>query len=57
MLLKEVGLLRGDALALNIVPLFETIDDLERCGEIMRDGVRAAALPALARRRAASGRR
>ncbi len=34
-LLKEVGLLRGDALALNIVPLFETIDDLARCGEIM----------------------
>ena len=35
-LLKEVGLLRGDALALNIVPLFETIDDLARCGDIMR---------------------
>ena len=34
-LLKEVGLLRGDALSLNIVPLFETIDDLARCGEIM----------------------
>jgi phosphoenolpyruvate carboxylase len=34
-LLKEVGLLRGDALAMNIVPLFETIDDLERCGAIM----------------------
>ena len=29
-LLKEVGLLQGNALAVNIVPLFETIDDLER---------------------------
>ena len=36
-LLKEVGLLVGDELALNIVPLFETIGDLERCGQIMRD--------------------
>ncbi len=36
-LLKEVGLLVGDRLALDIVPLFETIDDLERCGQIMRD--------------------
>jgi phosphoenolpyruvate carboxylase len=36
-LLKEVGLLRGNVLALNIVPLFETIDDLERCGAIMRE--------------------
>ena len=35
-LLKEVGLLRGGALDLNIVPLFETIDDLVRCGAIMR---------------------
>jgi phosphoenolpyruvate carboxylase len=35
-LLKEAGLLRGDALALNISPLFETIDDLERSSEIMR---------------------
>ena len=36
-LLKEVGLLVGDTLALDIVPLFETIGDLERCGRIMRD--------------------
>jgi phosphoenolpyruvate carboxylase len=36
-LLKEVGLVRGKSLALNIVPLFETIDDLARCGDIMRD--------------------
>ncbi|MET0204255.1 MAG: phosphoenolpyruvate carboxylase, partial [Casimicrobiaceae bacterium] len=35
-LLKEAGLLRGTALAVNIVPLFETIDDLARCGAIMR---------------------
>jgi phosphoenolpyruvate carboxylase len=35
-LLKEVGLLRGTALAVNIIPLFETIDDLARCGAIMR---------------------
>jgi phosphoenolpyruvate carboxylase len=36
-LLKEVGLVRGESLALNIVPLFETIDDLARCGKIMSD--------------------
>ncbi|MCC6193293.1 MAG: phosphoenolpyruvate carboxylase [Burkholderiales bacterium] len=35
-LLKEAGLLRGEALAVNIVPLFETIDDLTRCGDVMR---------------------
>ncbi len=40
LLLKEVGLLRpGDSprLAVNLVPLFETIDDLRRCGAIMDD--------------------
>ena len=36
-LLKEVGLVRGGALAVNIVPLFETIDDLSRGGSIMHD--------------------
>ena len=36
-LLKEVGLVRGAALAMNIVPLFETIDDLARSAAIMRD--------------------
>ena len=36
-LLKEAGLLRGDALAVNIVPLFETIDDLARCGRVMHE--------------------
>jgi phosphoenolpyruvate carboxylase len=35
LLLKEAGLLRGDALALDIVPLFETIDDLAASGTIM----------------------
>jgi phosphoenolpyruvate carboxylase len=34
-LLKEVGLLRGERLAMSIVPLFETIDDLKRCGDVM----------------------
>ncbi|CAB1367562.1 Phosphoenolpyruvate carboxylase [Denitratisoma oestradiolicum] len=37
LLLKEQGLLRPreGELAVNIVPLFETIDDLANCGEIM----------------------
>src|SRR5262249_47611499 len=37
LLLKEVGLVRPGqgALALNIVPLFETIDDLRGCGTVM----------------------
>ncbi len=34
-MLKEVGLLRGEHLAMNIVPLFETIDDLAHCAAIM----------------------
>src|SRR5262249_53154693 len=38
-MLKEVGLLRGESgkprLALNIIPLFETIDDLKRAASIM----------------------
>jgi phosphoenolpyruvate carboxylase len=36
-LLKEVGLLRGEALALDIVPLFETIEDLRNAGRVMRE--------------------
>jgi phosphoenolpyruvate carboxylase len=42
LLLKETGLLRprDGALDLNIVPLFETIEDLRRCGTIM-DGLLA----------------
>jgi len=37
LLLKEAGLLRPreGALDVNVVPLFETIEDLERCGAIM----------------------
>jgi phosphoenolpyruvate carboxylase len=36
-LLKEAGLLRGTEFRVDIVPLFETIDDLARCGAIMRE--------------------
>ncbi|MEO8345561.1 MAG: phosphoenolpyruvate carboxylase [Betaproteobacteria bacterium] len=39
-LLKEVGLIHAGALAVNIVPLFETIDDLAGCGAIMRAAFR-----------------
>jgi len=42
-LLKGAGLCRDGRCALDIVPLFETIDDLERAGRIMRE---AFALPA-----------
>jgi phosphoenolpyruvate carboxylase len=42
-LLKAAGLVRDGRSALDIVPLFETIDDLERAGRIMRE---AFALPA-----------
>ena len=41
-LLKEVGLAHDNRLEVNIVPLFETIDDLDRCGETMQE---ALALP------------
>jgi phosphoenolpyruvate carboxylase len=40
--LKEVGLADERGLGVNIVPLFETIGDLDRCGQTMRD---ALALP------------
>ena len=42
-LLKEVGLLRGDDLALNIIPLFETIADLEGGARVMADAFRLPA--------------
>jgi len=42
LLLKEVGLATERTIELNIVPLFETIDDLDRCGDTMRA---ALALP------------
>ena len=50
-LLKEVGLLRPreGRLDVDIVPLFETIDDLQRCGAIMDDAVRPAGLSPAAR--------
>jgi phosphoenolpyruvate carboxylase len=41
-LLREAGLARPDALALDVIPLFETIGDLERCAEILDQ---ALALP------------
>jgi phosphoenolpyruvate carboxylase len=51
-LLKEAGLLRGETLAVNIVPLFETIADLTHCGSIMHA---AFALPLY--RRIVAGRK
>jgi phosphoenolpyruvate carboxylase len=36
LLLQEAGLADGESLAVDIVPLFETIDDLARCGATMR---------------------
>jgi len=41
-LLREAGLLCSERLDLDVIPLFETIDDLQRCGAIMHD---ALALP------------
>jgi len=41
-LAREAGLLRPDALSVDVIPLFETIGDLERCGEILGE---ALALP------------
>ena len=40
LLLKEVGLASPRRLTMNIVPLFETIHDLERCAEVMRAAFR-----------------
>ena len=55
LLLKEAGLLRPREreLDVNIVPLFETIDDLRNCGRVMDDllgvpGIRAACSKAAA---------
>jgi len=54
LLLKEVGLLRPreGELDVNIVPLFETIGDLERCGAVMD---RLLSLPAYKRLLASRG--
>jgi len=47
LLLKEVGLVSAEGTsAVNIIPLFETIDDLKACADVM---ARAFALPAYAR--------
>jgi phosphoenolpyruvate carboxylase len=35
-LLREAGLLRPDGMDVDVIPLFETIDDLQRCGEILQ---------------------
>ena len=35
LMLQQVGLLQGDELHVNIIPLFETIEDLRGCGVIM----------------------
>ena len=35
LMLQQVGLLDADALHINIIPLFETIEDLRGCGPIM----------------------
>src|SRR5437764_8158234 len=40
LLLKEVGLASPGRLMVNIVPLFETIGDLERCADVMRSAFR-----------------
>ncbi|MFN3884469.1 MAG: phosphoenolpyruvate carboxylase [Rhodocyclaceae bacterium] len=55
LLLKEAGLLRPreGELDVNVVPLFETIDDLERCGAIMD---RLLSLPAYQRLLESRGR-
>jgi phosphoenolpyruvate carboxylase len=42
-LLKEAGLLTPTRLAVNIVPLFETIDDLRHCADIMTAAFRLPA--------------
>ncbi len=52
-LLKEVGLLSPSRLMVNIVPLFETIADLQRCAAIMRAAFR---LPCYQRWLASRGR-
>ena len=50
-LLKEVGLLRPreGRLDVDIVPLFETIDDLQHCGPIMDELLGPARLSPAAR--------
>ncbi len=42
-LAREAGLLRPDALTVDVIPLFETIDDLERCGTILDEALKVPA--------------
>jgi phosphoenolpyruvate carboxylase len=35
-LLREAGLLRPEGMDVDVIPLFETIDDLQRCGEVLQ---------------------
>ncbi len=37
LMLQQVGLLQGGQMHINIIPLFETIEDLRGCGAIMQD--------------------
>jgi len=39
-LAREAGLLRSDGLTVDVIPLFETIDDLERCGTILDEALK-----------------
>ena len=38
-LLREAGLLRPDGMDVDVIPLFETIDDLQRCGEVLQSAL------------------
>src|SRR6267378_3589423 len=38
-LLREAGLLRPDGMDVDVIPLFESIADLERCGAVMRSAL------------------
>jgi phosphoenolpyruvate carboxylase len=38
-LAREAGLLRPDASSVDVIPLFETIGDLERCGDILGEAL------------------
>jgi phosphoenolpyruvate carboxylase len=53
-LLKEAGLVvpgEAPAARLNLIPLFETIDDLRRCGDVMEEAFSLPAYRALVRSR------
>ena len=57
-LLKEVGLIDRDMKAMvNLVPLFETIDDLRACGGIMDDRASRTSISPASSRRAGTCRK